>query len=154
MNSNDAENRLKDESEMRWLLERYFVAMDSKNEPLLRSCFASDCAVSYHRNEPREVRFGSREDLVRYLVGTGAWSIATIHALSSTHIHKGANGYQATTFAVAQLPVGDKVLVRGLRYDDSFVFGEQGWQIRTRDHKSLWQYDAVQAPSMVPAVKA
>ncbi len=141
-----------DEAQVRWLIERYFFAIDSKDASLMRSCFAEDVKIVYHSGESREVRLPDREAVLTYLQAGIAWNGPSIHALSSSVVTlKSADAAQVGTYAIAHLVTEGKVLVRGLRYDDQVVRQAGGWVIQRRDHRSIWQFDGQSVPSYVPA---
>lgn len=139
-----------DEARIRWLIERYYFAIDAKDRERMGSCFTEDALVVYHTGEPHEVRLEGRAALLSYLEKGTAWNGVSIHALSSSVVQVQGDTATAGSFAIAHLVVAGKVLVRGLRYDDQVVRGEAGWQIRRRDHRAMWQYDATEVPSHVP----
>lgn len=147
----DSATALSDEAQVRWLIERYYVAIDAKDADLMRSCFTEDTKVVYHAGEgDREIRLGNRDELLAYLTAGTAWNGPSIHALSSTHVRIVNGTMESTSFAVAYLDVNGKVLVRGLRYNDQFEKGPDGWRIRHRRHKAIWQFNGDSVPSMVP----
>jgi len=151
MTDKNSPDALNDEAQIRWLIERYYVAIDAKDADLMRSCFTEDTKVVYHAGEgDREIRLGNRDEVLAYLTAGTAWNGPSIHALSSTHARSAGGTMASTSFAVAYLAVDSKVLVRGLRYEDQFEKGPDGWRIRNRNHKALWQFNGDSVPSMVP----
>lgn len=151
MTDSNSADAMKDEAQIRWLIERYYVAIDAKDADLMRSCFTEDAKVVYHDGEgDREIRLGNRDEVLAYLTAGTAWNGPSIHALSSTHVRSTHGVMESTSFAVAYLDVKGKVLVRGLRYNDQFEKGPDGWRIRRRSHKAIWQFNGDSVPSMVP----
>ncbi len=133
------------------MLERYYFAIDAKDEAIMCSCFAKDALIVYHTGEKHEVRLNGHAELMKYLHSGIAWNGPSIHALSNSVVKvTGANTAKASAYAIAHLVVEGKVLVRGLRYDDSIVRQGESWVIKHRDHRSVWQYEAQNLPSHLP----
>lgn len=146
MAENSVPPRVSDEAEIRWLLERYYFSIDSKNLDMLRSCFSESLDAIYHFGEERQTEFKSFEQFAAYLQKGIAWGGVSIHALSSCVVtFDGPNAAQAGAFAIAHFGVGGKVLVRGLHYNDRLVREDGRWLIHHRRHTLIWQFDGQSA---------
>jgi ketosteroid isomerase-like protein len=128
---------------IRTILERYFHAVDRRDFDLLGTCFTDD--VDFEFNLETKIEVKGRDALIARFMGMNK-PYASSHSMSNTGIIVSGNIASSVTFAVVHsvLAAGPdaRVLIRGLRYDDDFVYGAQGWQIARRKHNPLWQYEA------------
>lgn len=148
---NSQRSPVSDEARIRWLVETYCFAIDSNDEALLCSCVADDADIIYHAGERHEVRLTGKAELVAYLRGGPAWNCPSLHALSTCVVAiTGECTATASAFAIAHLVTDDKILVRGLRYDDALTRKAGQWLFQRRSHRAVWQYDARSLPSRLP----
>lgn len=128
---------------IRTILERYFHAVDRRDFELLGTCFTDD--VDFEFNLETKIEVKGRDALVARFMGMNK-PHASSHSMSNTGITVTGNTARSTTFAVVHAVMAPgpdaRVLIRGLRYDDEFVYGTDGWRIRRRRHNPLWQYEA------------
>ncbi len=136
--------------DIRDVLERYFFALDTRDEALLASCFTGDATILYHVGSPAEVALRGREAIVRRLHGRTKDFTATTHARSNTVARVNGDTATADTHAVVHVLTGSHMRVRGIRYHDVLVRQADGWQIRERTHVPVWQHDAIGVPPFLP----
>ncbi len=142
----DAEDHLR----IRDVLDWYFNAVDAKDEAGITGCFAEDAKATYQAGTPFERATNSGRQIVGELMAAIAKYKSSIHATSSVSIQLAGQAADTRTFAVAYLYLADKVVVRGLRYDDHLVKRTGRWVILARRHAPLWQYEATAVP-LIPA---
>jgi len=137
---------------VRAVLEQYFHAIDSRNEILLTECFAPDASVHYHKGFEAEVRLSKADAIARFLLHRTSQYRATNHHASNTRVVATGDSASAVTYAVAHVVLAQKpkILVRGIRYDDQLALTDGRWQIQSRLHVPLWQYEAVSVPPAIP----
>jgi uncharacterized protein (TIGR02246 family) len=128
---------------IRDVVERYFYALDSDDMTALASCFTPDVQAIFQKGRPEERVNNGRDGLLRQLAHNGTHSSARIHTLSSLYICRlDDDTAAAVSHAIATVVKGQRVMVRGLRYDDEFSLQDGEWRISRRVHMPLWQYDA------------
>lgn len=121
------------------LLTRYATALDSKDWPLLATCFTADAEVVYGGapeplRGPTQVVPFCRRALDRYaytqhLLGNAVIVLAGDRAtsrisLQATHVEAGADPR--------------RVFILAGTYEDSLVWLAGDWQIARRELKSIW----------------
>jgi len=149
--SHSLPSQVSDITRIRWLVETYCFAIDAKDEALLCTCVTDEVDIVFHAGEKHEARIAGKPELVAYLRSGPAWNCTTIHALSTCVVAiTGQCTATASAFAIAHLVTDGKILVRGLRYDDSLVRKADGWLFQRRSHRAVWQYDAQSLPSHLP----
>jgi len=136
----DEEEDISPENEVADVIVRYATAIDSKDWPLLGSCFTEDCEAVYRARVFRGV-----EELVDYMIGVHTDLDGSLHRLTNIVVKLGDDGETATTRSYV-----DALLVRRSHevsptyrvigsYTDSLVRGVDGWRIAHRDYQDLWQ---------------
>lgn len=126
---------------IRTTAERYFFAADTTDAELMLSCFADSFRFELQLN-PTVVL--STPAALRSLLKGFVPPAASNHALSNMLIEITPEGARSTIHAVAYLSMAEtqKILVRGLRYTDSWVEQRGDWRIASRVHQPRWQYEA------------
>ncbi len=132
------------------LVARYAHAVDSRDVPAVVACFTDDTHVEFDGGtevvDGRDALFRFFEDaLVQPRMGTTGVST---HLMSNILVTTMGDAAHIETQAVAFLASDERatVVVRGLRYSDDCVRGDDGWLIRHRIHRSLWQAEAPGGP--------
>ena len=127
---------------VREVLEKYFSALDSRNWDQLRSCFLPNVHFSLFDGL---VVTDTVEEAIATLTKVGRHE-ATHHSISNVAITLDGKTASSIIHAVVflrQAPSsGGRMLVRGIRYVDHLVHGEDGWKISRRAHIPQWQYEA------------
>jgi ketosteroid isomerase-like protein len=135
---------------IRTLIEGYFAALDRHDSRGIADCFTADAAVSYLDGKVQLVGGSAVAEYLRFLESFEAVQ----HTISSLRIDVDGDGARVDTLAVAVLleSSGDaqRLMFRGVHYDDRLVDGPDGWRIQRRAHRGLWQHDATPAPLFVP----
>jgi hypothetical protein len=126
---------------IRDVLEAYCYALDSGNLEVLAGCFSRDVEAVYRQGTPEERHYTGVDELVKQLSHSIAGSEMRTHTSSSIHIVLRDGTATAVSHATATIVRGKRITVRGLRYDDSLILGEDGWRISRRAHVPLWQYE-------------
>lgn len=133
---------------IRTTADRYFFAADTQDAELMVSCFA-DAFRFELQLDPTVVI--STSQALRGLLKGFVPPAASNHALSNMKIDLTPEGATSTIHAVAYLWMAEtqKILVRGLRYTDSWVTQRGDWRLATRIHQPRWQYEA---PAIAPRI--
>lgn len=144
----DEAARLMDRTAIRSTLEAYFSAVDRRDWGAYGQCFAKEAHVEFTHGEAQRVV--GREVIVQRAEQRANRPVSN-HLLSNTHIVVTGDRATAVTHAIAHLVVprkdGDKIVVRGIVYDDELVRAGAGrWEITRRAHRPLWQFDAPALP--------
>ena len=125
---------------------RYFMAIDRRDWPLLRTCFADDVEGVY---EGIRVA-GGVDALMRFFTGRSEYRFPVEIVNLRLSMHFAGNhlsevdGDRATaqTYALAHLidepATGPRMRTRGLRYLDDLVRVDGRWLIRRREHILDW----------------
>jgi len=133
-------------SEIRQLVEQYAYALDVRDWDLLGRCFHPD--AKYLLMDGAIVLNGP-EAVVSTLSVVGGYK-ASQHSVANSHcvVQDGeATGKVHGTAVLyrAALSPGS-VLVRGLRYEDRYVYYRDGWLFAARRHIPVWQYELPTLP--------
>lgn len=138
--------------QIRYVAEQYFAGLDNNDKRILASCFDDDAEVCYHYGTPGQFRQRGGDVIVDYLIKNGSNSRVRTHVMANFHVAAaGVDRATAITHAVANLWRDDRILVRGLRYEDDFILAAGKWRIAARVHRPLWQYEAIPtSPSLSP----
>lgn len=135
---------------LRDLIERYFFALDMRDWQAFRSCFADAAAVTFHAGSTGAVELSSAADVTTYIAARIESYTRTIHAVANSQVElTGGAAATGVTHAIAYVVIGERVLVRGIRYTDTFVHDDSGWRIAQRAHAPMWQFEAAAA---VPSI--
>lgn len=138
--------------EIRALLEQYFFAVDARDEALLQACFAADATGHYHRGFATEVVLEGAAAIARFLLQRVSMYSHTTHAIANFRVTAAGSGARSVMHAISTCvyTADSRILVRGLRYEDELVRGDDGWRIRHRLHVPQWQYDVAAVPPAIP----
>ena len=138
-------------TQVRELIELYFHVLDTHDDQLWARCFAPDASMTMRVGSPEETTHVGRDDLVEALTNAGSYE-ASHHVVANVAIRlEGETTARATTFVVANLSFGPRIIVRGTRLDDHIVLGPEGWVFQHRDHRVIWQYEvAATVPPGIP----
>ena len=139
-----------DRAELIDLVSRYAAAVDRRDIEQVVACFTDDAHVEFDGGA--EVVDG-RPALEAFFeaafrrprMGTTG---ASTHLMSNVLVDVDGDLAHAETQAVAYLASDSRqtVIVRGLRYSDDCVRGDDGWRVRRRVHRALWQAEIPGAP--------
>ena len=135
---------------LRRVEDSYYNAADHKNFALIETVFAKDALVTYHHGTPQELTISGREAVIAQLVDVVGSFAASTHVLANFSVEMTPTGPRSITHAIANVVLGEKILVRGLRYTDEFTQEDGAWKILRRWHEPMWQH---QAAAMPPVLK-
>lgn len=124
---------------IRQTIETYMFGVDAKNLQALLSCFTEDAQALYHRGTVDEKTVAGGEPIARGVFESCSRFSASNHSISNFVATVDGDSASANTFAIANVIIGAKGLVRGLRYEDHLVRVGEGWVIDKRVHTPLWQ---------------
>lgn len=122
------------------LLKRYARALDEKDWPLLATCFVPEAVALYGETI-------GRVEGVDAIAGACRAALEKLdsshHVLSNEEIEIVGNSATARSYVHAQhtkagVPGGDNFTIGGV-YVDVIVRTPDGWRIRQRELKMLWQ---------------
>lgn len=122
------------------LLHRYACALDEKDWPLLATCFTADAVALYGEALGRQEGFAAIENVCRAALGH---LDSSQHMISNPEIQVEGDTATARCYVHAQhtkagTPGGDNVTIGGT-YLDELVRTADGWRIRHRELRFLWQ---------------
>lgn len=138
------------DSSDRWAISdtvaRYFLAIDRRDWPRLRGCFAADVEATYEG-----VRVaGGIDRLMDFCTGRSAYRFPleivnlrlSMHLMGNHVAEVHGDTATAETYALAHLvdepASGPRMRTRGLRYLDELVKRDGRWLIRRREHILDW----------------
>ncbi|MDO9489185.1 MAG: nuclear transport factor 2 family protein [Sphingomonadaceae bacterium] len=124
--------------EIRTIAERYFFGVDTRDAAMVRSCFADSFRFELGLDP---VRVLTSADDIDNLIHGGPQPLASNHSLSNMLIELTPDSATSTLHAVAEVSIGGKILVRGLRYTDRWVKQPGAWRIADRRHQPRWQFE-------------
>jgi hypothetical protein len=127
------------------VLHRYCVAVDERDEGVLRSCFAPEASASFNGHLVE----GGPEAIAHFLLDSLANPTIDVHHVRSTQHHAttadvrvDGDTARSTSYAVVRLvddrPMGARLVARGVSYRDRFVRTADGWRIEHREHRLDW----------------
>jgi 3-phenylpropionate/cinnamic acid dioxygenase small subunit len=125
---------ISDRMQIQDLLTRYALAIDSKDWPLLDTCFVEDAEIDYTSTGGKKGRYVSiRAWLAEVLA---AFSV-TVHCLSNTSVEVDGDVAHARTYLWNPMgyrkPDGElHWFAVTAHYVDELVRTDHGWRIRTR----------------------
>jgi ketosteroid isomerase-like protein len=132
-------------------ISRYLYALDAPDMDALTTCFTEDIEVIYHAGAAQERRDRGRTQVVgRFAANVRNYSTRT-HALANFHVTVADGVARSVSHVVATVVRNQRVMVRGIRYSDELVEEDGGWRIRRREHRPLWQYEALRTRLEVPS---
>jgi hypothetical protein len=141
--------RAEKEVAVRRLLDRYMAALDDLDLAALQGCFTDDADIEH---DLRPVRFTGGKEFAEGARILGRFS-ARDHAISNVVMTVGDNEASVRWRATATLAEQDRIMVRGVRYEDQLVLGGDGWKIRRRRHIPLWQYEVAASALALPDIE-
>lgn len=124
--------------EIRTVAERYFLGVDTRDAAMVRSCFADGFRFELGLDP---IRMLTTADDIEDLIHGGPQPMASNHSVSNMLIELTPGGASSTLHAVADVSIGGKILVRGLRYTDRWVQQRGAWRIADRVHQPRWQFE-------------
>jgi ketosteroid isomerase-like protein len=131
-----------DETQIRALVTRYFMALDRRDHASLEECFAADATAWYDRE------YGpGRESIVAYLRGAMSRWNATTHLGSNVEVVMvGAIAHTqvdavAYLVSAADTNATSRIRVRGLRYSDTCILAAGRWVFSRRERTASWSFD-------------
>jgi ketosteroid isomerase-like protein len=134
---------------LRALAERYFNALDRHDLPAVGDCFTADTFVVYLGGR---WSIQGRDEVIRRLRVIEDYE-STIHVPATMSFAVDGDTAAGEIFAVAHLHVeqGETALmiVRGLRYSDTYRREAGVWRVHRRHQEPLWQYQAEMVPPAV-----
>jgi ketosteroid isomerase-like protein len=126
-----------DRSDIAQLLAEYAHGVDRRDFAAVAACFVPDATASYGGNELGP----GVEQIIEYVRGVERF-VTTQHLFGVPLIRLDGDRATATTHAASWLgerdATADRVLGRGLTYEDDLVRTPDGWRIRRRVHRPLW----------------
>jgi len=132
------------------LLSGHFNALDDHDWDLLRLSFSDDATATYGAGTADENTMQGGKTIVdRLIVNMGKVEKAC-HSIGNQFISVDADRARARIFAVIHLLAQDRILLRGVRYEDHLTKHNGEWRISQRKHEPLWQCEAPAVPSKFP----
>jgi hypothetical protein len=120
------------------VLTRYAMALDSKNWPLLKTCFTPDAVADYGPEAGRHEGYPAIEKVVRFFLG----GLSSQHLIGNFVIEIEGEKARATCYLQAQHYLegtegGDAYTIGGT-YEDELIRTDEGWRIKFRKLTSTW----------------
>ena len=128
-----------DEAHIRRTIETYMFGVDAKDRDALSSCFSPQAEARYHSGTEDEYLAVGGEAIASRIYESCRRFSASNHSISNFVTDVQGAIATSNTFAVAHVVIGEKGLIRGLRYEDTLHRSESGWVIARRVHTPLWQ---------------
>jgi hypothetical protein len=128
------------------VMNRYFMSIDRRDFPRLRTCFTDDVTGIY---EGVEVA-GGIDEIMRFFTGESTFRFpleltnlrASTHFIGNHYAEVAGATAVAETYALAYLidepSSGLRLRTRALRYRDALVLVAGAWKIRKREHLLDW----------------
>jgi 3-phenylpropionate/cinnamic acid dioxygenase small subunit len=127
------------------VLVRYATAIDTRNWPLLRTCFSADVRADYGDIGV----WNGVESITQFMATSHEGMHATNHMMSNIVIELDGDEASAASYVHAVLVLTKApqqwIDVVG-RYDDTFVRTSDGWRIRERTYTLSRFLDSDQGP--------
>lgn len=145
-----ATGALLDRAALREVAECYFSSIDRHDWAALQTCFAVDARYQMYNGQ---LELNGHGQIIGRLREVARFT-ATSHAASNMSFSLSGDTATGDIFAIAHCVVGPAekgvVRVRGIRYQDGYRRGPDGWKIQARKHLPLWQYDVNTVTLMPP----
>jgi hypothetical protein len=127
----------------------YAVAIDTRDWPRLRTCFADDATIGF--GVP--LRVGNVEEFMAWAPEFHEPLGPTLHQVSSHQVRLRGEQASASAYLHAVLVDADGNGATSIfgRYDDELVRGDRGWLIRQRRFTPVWR---TRSAPLVPAPAA
>jgi ketosteroid isomerase-like protein len=144
-----------DASAVTELQYRYARAVDGRDVDGIVACFTDDAVVAFNDGEvvtsgAAQLRDFFQDAFQGVLLGADG---ASTHLMGNVLVTVDGDVAASETQAVAYLAsdARPEVVVRGLRYTDTCVRGDDGgWRIRYRTHAAIWQAEMPRLPISPP----
>jgi ketosteroid isomerase-like protein len=122
----------------------YAVAIDRRDWPALRTCFADDATIRF--GVP--LRDGTLDEFVVWAPEFHDALGPTLHQVSTHQVDLHGTTATATAYLHAVLVDADRASAQSIfgRYDDEFVRGPGGWVIRHRRFQAVWRTPGTAVP--------
>ena len=125
---------ISDRMQIQDLLTRYALAIDSKNWPLLDTCFVEDAEIDYTSTGGQKGRYGTIRGWLEQVLSSFA---VTVHCLSNTSVEVDGDRAHARSYLWNPMgyrkPDGDlHWFAVTAHYVDELVRTDLGWRIRQR----------------------
>jgi hypothetical protein len=140
---------------VRKAVEGYFHAVDAFDWALCADLFTDDATFEFNANtDHKSVIEGGGQTIMAYFRDRNSLFKAKTHRISHLNMTFDGDTAECDTFAVSNVIFQDnRMAVRGIRYADSLVRGDDGrWRFRKRVHIVIWQHFAEPVPPEVPHV--
>jgi hypothetical protein len=130
-----------DRTAVREAMLRYATAIDRRDDALLAACFAEDVHCVLEGIDLRGV-----DDVVSFISTNLARPpiVGFAHMLNNIAVDIDGDRAHAETDALSYLITdageGARLRLRGLRYVDELVRGDDGWLIRDHVHRPVWEH--------------
>lgn len=136
----DTLKNLLDREAVRELLTRYALALDDKDWKKLASCFLPDATAFYGADLGLQDGYAAIENTCRTAL---APLDSSHHLIGSIHVEVEGDTAKARCYLHAQhtkagVPGGDNFTIGG-EYRDEIVRTPNGWKIKKRELRMLWQ---------------
>jgi 3-phenylpropionate/cinnamic acid dioxygenase small subunit len=117
------------------VLVRYATGIDTRDWPLLRTCFTDDCDADY--GDIGHWRGG--DEIVRWMAQTHDPLGPTMHRITNVALGAHGGGVTARSYvhAVVMTPDGAAAIHAFGWYDDDLVTAADGWRIARRRFTSV-----------------
>jgi hypothetical protein len=129
-----------DERDVVAVTVRYATAIDTRDWPLLRSCFTEDVHADYGLASGTDLR--GPDAIVEYMRPGIEILTATQHYITNPVVSISGDRAESTCYLFAQhflrgMEGGSKYLVGGI-YNDTLVRQPDGWKISLRNVAGVW----------------
>ncbi len=135
---------------VRTLIETYMQSVDLKDRAMMAGTFAADAEAVYHAGTPQERSTHGGAIIVDEILRNIRHFVSSNHSISNFTVRVEDGVAHADTFAIASCNLDDgRLVMRGLRYQDTVRPSGTGLVIGRRIHTPLWQ---AELPSVAPRI--
>ena len=123
----------------------YAVALDRRDWPALRACFAEDATIRFGI----PLREGTREEFMAWAPEFHDVLGPTLHQVSTHSVELDGDTASASAYLHAVLVAADGGSAQSIfgRYEDELVRGGGGWAIRRRRFRAVWRTPGAAVPA-------
>lgn len=131
-----------EEASIRSVIRACFFALDSRDRHYFSAQFTPDATARYHAGSGNEADLSGADQITEYNIGRMESYDYTAHQACNSRISIEGRKATCETHAIAHVVIGERVLVRGLKYVDTLTHSDGRWRIAHRRHQARWQYYA------------
>jgi len=134
-----------DRVDLRYLVEGYAIACDTRDPDALGACFADGAVLTVHWPDRAATRLAFPESAAAITTNLSRYD-RTLHLVGNHRATIDGDTATGLTYCVAHHITGDQNSIMTIRYLDTYRRDPSGWRFVTRDLQVDWTEDTTVVP--------